>query len=529
VIEDPEQKPGTESPDRPLGEVVTFLMSLGGGQSVELRETHGALIFLYSDRAIKIKKPVAFPYMDFSTLDRRHKALERELEVNRPLAPDLYREVLPIVRRADGSLGLGGKGPIIEWALVMARFDEGKLFSNLARHHQLDRNLIDRLAKTVTAHHENAVPHRLKDASAPLERIIEELVSAFEKEEILLGGASVADLTVAQKRALEPLKEILSWRSRQGFVRRCHGDLHLRNIVLWQNQPCLFDAIEFDEDIAIIDTLYDLAFLLMDLDVLGLREEANFLLNRYLFHSELERDPKALALLPLFLSCRAGIRAMVALDRRAQAPRDEMKKLACDVRTYFDAAGNYLEANQPCLLAVGGFSGSGKTTLASSLAPDIGRPLGSLHLRSDLVRKKLFNQAEFETLPTEAYDPAITLAVYETLQAQARAALEGGTSVIVDAVHAKPEERQALEELAEALKVPFLGLWLQAAEDKLRARVGSRKDDASDATADVVRTQMARGAGTLDWHLIDAKDSPNETLLRALVVLREQGILSTRA
>lgn len=503
--------------------VTEFLASLDRDQKVERRETHGALVFLYPDRAIKIKKPVAFPYMDFSTLEKRRMAIERELEINRPAAPELYLEVAPIMEGKDGNLEFGTEGPVLEWALVMRRFDERNLFSNLAVDRRLDRNLLNLLAQKVAAYHAAAEIHRLPVATAPMERIIGELHAAFTGEGSSLKAAEAAELSAMQRQALKSLQGILFWRARQGFVRRCHGDLHLRNIVLWNSQPCLFDAIEFDEGIAIIDTLYDLAFLLMDLEFMGLKAEANFVVNRYLFHSDRERDPKALAILPLFLSCRAGIRAMVALDRRSQAPKSAMGELADEAQNYYDAATRYLKQNHPCLIAVGGFSGSGKTTLANALAPDIGIPLGALHLRSDLARKKLFNAAETEKLPPEAYEPAVTAAIYETLLTQAHAALEGGTSVIVDAVYARPEERHAIEEVCRELEVPFLGLWLQAPEEQLKSRVDARQRDASDATAEVVEAQLARGAGEPDWHRIDAKGKASQTLLNAFVLLKSCG------
>ena len=515
-------------PVQSQAEALAFLQSLGGEEPPLCRETHGAWVFLYPERAIKIKKAVAFPYMDFSTLEKRRQALEQELDVNRPLAPGLYRKVQPIVRDDSGNVRLDGKGTPLEWVLIMARFDEAGLFSRLAEEKRLSKPLIDLLARKIAAHHATALVHRLSDASAPLSRIIGELTDAFSKHEEALNADHVKQLIAAQKQALTAEQELLAWRARQGFVRRCHGDLHLNNIVLWHGSPCLFDAIEFDEEIAIVDTLYDLSFLLMDLDVRGQREASNFLLNRYFFHSDLESDPNALALLPLFLSCRAGIRAMVALDRSTQASSLEKKELGHDARRYFYAAREFLTHNRPCLIAVGGFSGSGKTTLAATLSPQAGLPIGALHLRSDLVRKKLFYHPEETKLPAEAYAPVITEAVYESLLIQARAALTAGASVIVDAVYAKAEERDALTTLAGDLQVPFAGLWLEAPENQLKARVESRHGDASDATPDVVVAQIARGAGGVDWHVIDAGGSANDTHLRALVRLRLQGILPHR-
>ena len=212
----------------------------------------------------------------------------------------------------------------------------------------------------------------------------------------------------------------LDERAAAGFVRRCHGDLHLANIVMWEGRPALYDAIEFDEAVATIDTLYDLAFLLMDLDRHNQRPAANIVLNRYLWQSGMPLDLQGLIAMPLFLALRAAIRAMVTADRAAQEDREGRETDLEKARHYLRAALGYLEVAPPQLVAVGGLSGTGKTTLAASLAPWLGRAPGAIHLRTDLERKRLAGVGELDRLPESAYSQEARKRIYDVLHEKAR-------------------------------------------------------------------------------------------------------------
>jgi predicted kinase len=263
----------------------------------------------------------------------------------------------------------------------------------------------------------------------------------------------------------------------------------------------LFDAIEFDEEIATGDVLYDLAFLVMDLWQRNLRDAANAVLNRYLWGSlDQENEVRGLGALPLFLALRAVIRAKVAI---AGAGGSEADKVS-EAQDYFTAAAAFLAPDVPSLVAVGGLSGSGKSTLAARLAPRLGRAPGAVHLRSDIVRKRMFEAAETTRLPADAYTEAVTETVYEALRRGAAAALRAGHTVIVDAVHLREGERAAIAAVAAAAGAPFTGLWLDAPAATLTERVTARRGDASDADAAVVRGQLALDPGTVDWHRLDA-------------------------
>ena len=270
-------------------------------------------------------------------------------------------------------------------------------------------------------------------------------------------AAAVQRLGERAANALRHAAAVLNERAAAGFVRRCHGDLHLNNIVLWRGRPVLFDAIEFDEELATIDTLYDLAFLLMDLDKRGQRGVANVVLNRYLWRSGAELDLHGLAALPLFLGLRAAIRAMVTAERAQQEGADASVRDRQRARDYLQAANAYLAPCPPRLIAVGGLSGTGKSTLARELAPELGPAPGAVHLRSDLERKRLHGVEATVRLAPETYTQAASDRVYAVLYEKARDVLAAGHAVIVDAVFAEPEERARIEGVAAELGVPFPG------------------------------------------------------------------------
>ena len=519
----PAQQAPTQRIDRPAGashlvadqcEVIAFLAepaSYGPGiDRVERVTTHGASVFLAGDRAYKMKRAVLYPYMDFSTLALRKVNCEREIALNRRTAPELYLGVEAVVREAGGKLSLGGPGEPVEWLVVMKRFDQSGLCDRLARTGQLTPDLMCLLADEIAAFHDTA--ERLTGNDAPgggaegLCTAIEENLSELGERPGHFPPGDVAAFARTSRAALNRLAPLLDARLEAGFVRRCHGDLHLRNICVIDGRARIFDAIEFNDAIACIDVLYDLAFLIMDLEHRGLRAYANLALNRYL-HSEPE--VAGLTALPLFLSVRAAVRAKVSVNiADSQSDALTTQALYDEAGAYFRAACAYLEPPPPRLVAVGGLSGTGKTSLARELAPGLGAPPGALHLRSDVLRKALAGILELNRLPPESYSKAASQRVYAELLQRARTALSAGRAVIVDAVYTKPEERAAIEAVARDLGVPFHGLWLECPEDVMAARVAERRADASDATPEVVRRQLGYDIGAVTWHRLDASVAP---------------------
>jgi len=314
-----------------------------------------------------------------------------------------------------------------------------------------------------------------------------------------------------QFRILDPL---LAQRRAEGFQRNFHGDLHLRNICLFDGEPVLFDCLEFDDDLATVDVLYDLALLLMDLEQHGRVREANIVLNHYL---EITDEAGGLACLPLFLAQRAAVRAKVAGDIEAliEAP-DRKVTLASEAAGCLQAALTYVTPGAPVLVCVGGPSGSGKTRLARALAPALGPAPAAVHLRSDQIRKALHGQTENQRLAPEYYLPTVSDRVYQTMLERAEQILRAGRSVILDAVLNRPADRAAAITLAETLAVAFQGLWLDAPYTLLSARVITRQDDASDATPEVVRQQLQQDTGTITWPRIDTAQEADRVTAAAL-------------
>jgi uncharacterized protein len=483
---------------------------------VDRLETHGALVFLAGDVVVKIKKAVRFDYMNFSTLELRRRACLREFEINRPHAPEIYLDVVPITCDDNNRLQISGPGEPVDWAVRMRRFPQSDLLSSIADKGALGTRLCRQLADAIIAYHHTSPIVAGVDSATNLGKIATGIVVEMSRHRSRFSAGSIREFSPRTKLLIERLKPLLTGRSRNGYVRRCHGDLHLGNIVLWKSAPVLFDAIEFDEAIATIDTLYDLAFLVMDLDHRGQRQGANLVLNRYLWATPDVRQFEALAAMPLFLALRAGVRAMVSTQRADQehgVARDTDLIRASD---FFAHALAYLEAPKPLLVAVGGLSGTGKSTLAASLAPMVGPAPGAVHLRSDLERKTLFERAELDRLPAEAYTAEIGAKVYSTLLDKAAVVLQAGHGVVVDAVFATPHERAAIEQLAQRQGIPFLGIWLEAPPAVLRDRVLQRRDDASDATVEVVDKQLARDTGSINWRRVAADGSHEASMQQAI-------------
>jgi len=486
-----------------------------GGGPIGRQETHISEIFLVGDRAYKLKRAVKFPYLDFSTAEKRRQACEAEVAINRRTAPGLYLGVIPVTREADGSLALDGGGAPVDWLVEMRRFDEDTLFDRLARAGKLDRDVMERLAEAIVRFHRDAEPCPNSGGRAGLAMIAENNLACFaEAPEGAFDADAVARLSQLTATAIADLGGILDRRRDMGRVRHCHGDLHLRNICLLDGEPTLFDAIEFNMEFAEIDVLYDLAFLLMDLDYDGLRGLANVALNRYL---DLTQDITGLTCLPLFLSVRAAIRSHVAGAAAATTTeKSQIQPKIEEARKYLSMASGYLSPEPPVLVAVGGLSGSGKSRMARELAPHLGTAPGARVVRSDVTRKRLAGVHAFEKLGPGGYGAEMTKRTFEAVYAEARAVLETGYAVVADAVFAQPHQRAAIEQAAHDAGVPFHGLWLEAPLDVMVERVTARRSNASDADADIVRMQTGYNLGDIGWTRIDSSGGRAETVDQGL-------------
>jgi aminoglycoside phosphotransferase family enzyme/predicted kinase len=489
------------------------------GANVERVETHASVVFLVGERAYKLKRAVKFDYLDFSTPERRRAMCEAEVRLNRRTAPDLYRGVVAVTRQ-DGCLALGGDGPPVDWLVEMNRFDQRDLFDRLATAGTLNLELMAPLGAAIAGFHASAERRADQGGKSGMAWVIEGNAAGFaEFGGTCLDPAAASRVTGESLRELERRGTLLDGRRDSGFVRQCHGDLHLRNIVLLNGRPTLFDGIEFDDRISCTDVLYDLAFLLMDLWRRRLPRHANAVLNRYLADTG-EWD--ALCLLPLFLSCRAAVRAKTSATAAAQV-NDEARRgeLHATAREYLAMAERLLHPPNRCLVAVGGLSGSGKSTLALRIASAIGGAPGAVVLRSDETRKQLSGVPVLERLGPQGYSTDMTRRVYATVAERAARVLRAGHGVVVDAVFARPADRDSIEQVAAAAGVPFMGVWLDAPESVLISRTEQRRADASDANAAVVRLQRGQDTGAIRWWRIDASGSTASVLSSAIDRIRD--------
>ena len=501
----------TAAESRMQERVFAYLSDPAAHPHVHRIDTHAASVFLEGTRALKIKRAIRFPFLDYSTLEKRKAACEEEIRINHPFAPQIYHRAVAITQSADGSLDIDGNGRPVEYAVEMTRFDERQTIDHLAAAGPLDADLVEAMAAAIAASHDVAplVPAEPWINSIP--GIIEGNTTGF-RDATCFSTGDVDDLRQASLSAFARIRGVLEQRGRQGYVRRCHGDLHLANIVLIDRKPVLFDAIEFDATMASTDVLYDLAFPLMDLVRYGRQAAANALLNRYLALTASE-NLDALATLPLFLSLRAAIRAHVLIARLGRNARDS-DDIMRSARAYFELARQTIVPPAPVLVAIGGLSGTGKSVLARALAPKILPQPGAVVLRSDVLRKQLFQVSEMDRLPESAYRSEITEQIYEILVQRAARVLAQGHSVVADAVFAREAERAAAQDAARKHNIRFVGLFLVADLATRLSRVGRRARDASDATPDVAGLQENYKIGAIDWTVIDASGTPEQTLMQ---------------
>jgi len=477
-----------------------------GGAATRRIDTHTAAVVVAGDRAWKLRRPVDYGWLDYATRARRRHCAEREIALNSGPAPGLYLGLGGILRAGKGwRLAEPGDLPAdAEPVVVMRRFRQRDLFDRMAADGRLTPELMRATGRAVADMHK-AAPGR--DGMGHLPAFAGRETNELEHLGDLLGAGAVAAFSAEIQARAEACADLAAERG----ARRCHGDLHLRNIVLWQGKPAPFDCIDFNDAFTDIDPLYDLAFLLMDLDHRGHAALAAEVFNAWA--ERMASEPAAevgtayggLALMPFFKACRAGIRAKVGALALRGCDLVECEAELAEARAYLALALRYLAPTPPArLIAVGGLSGSGKSTLAWALA---GR-LGAVVLRSDAIRKGLWGVEHAEKLPRDAYAPEVTAQVYSAMLERAGMALAGGATVILDAAHLKVAERGRAEALAVQAGVAFDGFWLDAPVEQMKARVTTRAADASDADASVVEKQTGYDLGPIRWQRLAAEGNP---------------------
>jgi len=459
--------------------------------AVSIVETHISWVLLTGKYAYKIKKPVNFGFLDFSTLEKRRFFCYEEVRLNRRLAPELYLDVVPITETPDQPK-MGGTGEAIEYAVKMIQFPTGYTLSERAERGQLGSNEIDQITAIIADFHETV--DRADDASlyGSSECIEHWFVENFDH----IGPLLVDDNHKQQLQAIQTWGN-LEWsnkaglmrlRKQQGYVRECHGDLHLSNMTLINGKVTLFDCIEFNPKLRWIDVISEVAFLVIDLLHFGYDNYAYRLLNHYLQHTG---DYQGMVLLRYYLVYRALVCAKVSLLRHAQQRNDAaVSDLACLKYVAFaNLAERFTKVGRVALIITHGYSGSGKSTIAGQLAEKI----GALQIRSDIERKRLFGyRAQEHTdsgLDSGLYTQEASQKTYLHLAECAKVVIESGFSAIIDAAFLKARQRDLFRQLADAGGVQFLIVDFQASDEELSRRIRQRQNDVSEATIDVLQHQ----------------------------------------
>ena len=459
--------------------------------AIQVIETHISWVLLTGRYAYKIKKPVYFGFLDFSSLEKRRLCCQEELRLNQRLAKTIYLSVVPITGNSTCPK-IGGTDHIIEYAVKMRQFPSGQLLSEIAALGQLGQNEIDQLADIVADFHQN-IP-KANDASPyghaeAIKHWFDEnfthIFPYIKDERIQQQLHAVSDWSQQEwlKRA-----DYIALRKQQGFVRECHGDLHLSNITLLNGQPCPFDCIEFNPMLRWIDVISEVAFLWMDLCHLDYTKLAFRFLNRYLQQTG---DYQGLALLPYYVVYRALVRAKVAVLRMQQYQSETYTTEFNHFTQFICLAEQSIAVKHPMILLTHGFSGSGKSYFSSQLA----EIMGAIHLRSDVERKRLFGYSKqantHSSLHNGIYSEAAHLKTYHHLAELVASIVTAGFSVIVDATFLKCWQRDLFKQLAAQYQIKYFILDFSVATNILQQRILQRQHDASEATLEVLEHQQS--------------------------------------
>jgi uncharacterized protein len=466
----------------------------GSVSRIEMLETHISWVFLAGDFAYKLKKPVDLGFVDFSTLERRRHFCDEELRLNRRLAPDLYLDVLPITGTAENPR-IGGTGTPIEYCVRMRRFQQERLLSRLVAEGKLLPEHVDHLARQVAEFHARIPAAEPASRFGSPEAVAEPIRANFEhldRPENAEADDLIERLREWCERELAAREEALIVRKRNGFIRECHGDMHLGNMILADGTVTIFDCIEFNPDLRWIDVMSEVAFCTMDLEDRGRVDLARRYLNGYL---EWSGDYAGLAVFPLYVTYRALVRAKVAQLRREQQglSQTESERLARELANYLHLAEKSTARQVPFLAITHGLSGSGKTFGSQVVVEQ----LGTIRIRSDIERKRLAGLGPLsETLSgvgSGLYSSAFNRRTFNKLAELAGTIVKAGFSVLVDATFLKRADRNQFRALAATLKVPFLMLDFPAdaatCRERIRRRIEARAD-ASEATEAVLDHQL---------------------------------------
>ncbi|WP_107668462.1 AAA family ATPase [Cyanothece sp. BG0011] len=455
---------------------------------IKVVQTHASAIFLTGNYAYKIKKPVDFGFLDYSNLEKRQHFLNQELTMNQAIAPDIYLEVLPITLEKN-QIKIGGRGEIIEYVLKMNQFPQDCLFINLFQAGKLEKHHLQDLGKVVAKFHHNTKTNDYIRSFGNIEVIKKSIDENYERTEKYIGIAQSKQQYEETKeftdRYFQLKQKYFKQRQQEDKIRECHGDLHLKNVCLWNNKIQLFDRIEFNEEFRYVDVMFDIAFTVMDLEARNRQDLSNIFLNTYL---EYTGDWQGLQVLPVYLSRQAYVRAKVnsMLLDDPNISEEEHKKAQEDAKNYYHLAWKYTQQHQGQIMIMSGLSGSGKTTIAKYLAQNI----NAILIRSDAVRKHLGNIPLDERGDSELYSEEMNQKTYETLIKLGEIIAKEGFNVILDAKFDRHQWRETVIEVAKKYDINLTILYCYAPVEILSDRLSKRKGDISDATPNLLQQQQ---------------------------------------
>jgi uncharacterized protein len=464
---------------------------------IQLIQTHISYVLLAGDYAYKVKKPANFGFLDFSTLAQRQHFCKEELRLNRRLCPELYLDVLAIVETPEGNYRFATNvtETVAEVMIRMQQFDQENLFSQLFAKNLLTLEQMQTLGKDVATFHALAQTDAEIQAYGSLAATQQVDENNYGLSEQFIGRSQTAaqfeQTREFTRHFFSQHSDWFSQRQAAGKIRECHGDLHLGNICLYQDQIQVFDCIEFNKEFRNIDTIYDAAFLVMDLQFLGRPDLANAFLNSYL---EWTGDYWGAVLLPLYLSMRAYIRGNVnslALNDPAISS-DEKVAIQDRAAAYYRLAWNYTQPQQGRIFMMSGLSGVGKSTVARQLA----QLSNAIQIRSDAVRKHLagisLNQRgdQAGAVGSGIYTPEMTQKTYDQLLELAVLLAGQGFTVILDAKYDRQALRETVIHKAQSAQIPVQLLYCSAPETVIRERLQQRQGDIADATSAMLDKQL---------------------------------------
>lgn len=461
-------------------------------KAFQVIETHISWVILTGDYAYKLKKPVDFEFLNYSTLEKRFHYCQEEVRLNKHLAPEIYCGVVPIYGSVDKP-SFTANGAIIDYAVKMREFSQDSLFSQLLTRNELTTVLIDELAKIIADFHIRAQQALAENEFGSPAHVHAPVVQNFDQIRPMLTDTQdlqqLDRLATWAQQQYQQLERVFAQRKAQGFVRECHGDIYLNNIILWQGRPVIFDCIEFNEDFRWTDVMADIGFLAMDLEDNQQPALAHQLINNYLKYSG---DYAGLSVLSYYQAYRAVVRAKVALFRLMQPglAAQELTAIRNTYRSYMALAERYSKPQATSLMITHGFSGSGKSTLAK----EVMLTRNAIHITADIERKRqagLTSDAQTNSgLNADLYSFEQTAKNYQRLAELAAVILNAGYPVIVDATFLKLQQRNLFQDLAQRLAVPFAILSCQGTADFLQQSVLRRKQAISEADLNVLAMQQ---------------------------------------